>query len=63
MSIGPKQSNETIRTALAMGCDRGVHVECDQATLDGLTPLQGIRAGFKQCLKATKLSKIFSFIF
>merc|ERR1712157_596108 len=32
--------NETIRTALAMGCDRGVHVECDQATLDGLTPLQ-----------------------
>jgi len=40
MSIGPKQSNETIRTALAMGCDRGVHVECDQATLDGLTPLQ-----------------------
>ena len=42
MSIGPKQSNETIRTALAMGCDRGVHVECDQATLDGLTPLQGI---------------------
>ena len=41
MSIGPKQSNETIRTALAMGCDRGVHVECDQATLDGLTPLQG----------------------
>ena len=43
MSIGPKQSNETIRTALAMGCDRGVHVECDQATLDGLTPLQGIK--------------------
>merc|ERR1712212_1053126 len=40
MSIGPKQSNETIRTALAMGCDRGVHVECDQATLDALTPLQ-----------------------
>ena len=44
MSIGPKQSNETIRTALAMGCDRGVHVECDQATLDGLTPLQGIKS-------------------
>jgi len=39
-SIGPKQTNETIRTALAMGCDRGVHIECDQATLDSLTPLQ-----------------------
>merc|ERR1712128_96495 len=40
LSIGPKESNETIRTALAMGCDRGVHVQCDQATLDALTPLQ-----------------------
>ena len=27
VSIGPKQSQETIRTALAMGADRGVHVE------------------------------------
>ena len=25
-TIGPKQSAETLRTALAMGCDRGVHV-------------------------------------
>ena len=24
-----------------MGCDRGVHVQCDQDTLDALTPLQG----------------------
>jgi len=40
LSIGPKESNETIRTALAMGCDRGVHVQCDQDTLDALTPLQ-----------------------
>jgi len=40
LSVGPKQCAETLRTALAMGCDRGVHVECDQATLDGLTPLQ-----------------------
>jgi len=29
VSIGPKQSQETIRTALAMGADRGVHVEHD----------------------------------
>merc|ERR1739838_392623 len=40
LSIGPKESNETIRAALAMGCDRGVHVQCDQDTLDALTPLQ-----------------------
>ena len=25
-TIGPKQCAETLRTALAMGCDRGVHV-------------------------------------
>ncbi len=29
VSIGPKQSQETIRTALAMGADRGIHVEHD----------------------------------
>lgn len=26
VSIGPKQATETIRTALAMGCDRGIHI-------------------------------------
>ena len=26
VSMGPKQCQETIRTALAMGCDRGIHV-------------------------------------
>jgi len=39
-TIGPKQCSETLRTALAMGCDRGVHVNVDQAQLDALTPLQ-----------------------
>jgi len=29
VSLGPKACQETIRTALAMGCDRGVHVETD----------------------------------
>jgi len=32
VSIGPKQCAETIRTALAMGCDRGVHVLTDLRT-------------------------------
>lgn len=27
ISIGPKQCSETIRTALAMGADRGIHIE------------------------------------
>jgi electron transfer flavoprotein beta subunit len=29
ISIGPQQSQETIRTALAMGADRGILVKCD----------------------------------
>jgi len=31
VSIGPAQAQETIRTALAMGADRGIHVTTDQA--------------------------------
>ncbi len=30
VSIGPARCQETIRTALAFGCDRGIHVETDQ---------------------------------
>ncbi|MDH3580705.1 MAG: electron transfer flavoprotein subunit beta/FixA family protein [Hyphomicrobiales bacterium] len=29
VSIGPAKTQETIRTALAMGADRGIHVTCD----------------------------------
>jgi len=32
LSIGPDQSQETIRTALAMGADRGIHVPAAQET-------------------------------
>ncbi len=31
VSMGPQQNQETIRTALAMGCDRGIHVLTDLA--------------------------------
>jgi electron transfer flavoprotein beta subunit len=31
VSVGPAKSAETIRTALAMGADRGIHVETDAA--------------------------------
>src|SRR3546814_11179954 len=31
VSLGPTQCQETIRTALAMGADRGIHVQTDVA--------------------------------
>jgi len=43
VSIGPVQSQETIRTALAMGADRGILIETDA----NLEPL-----GVAKCLKA-----------
>eukprot|EP00946_MAST-07B_sp_MAST-7B-sp1_P000994 g994.t1 len=39
VSIGPKQSAETIRTALAMGADRGIHITTDMRTDQEVTPL------------------------
>jgi len=34
VSIGPKQCLETLRTALAMGCDRGIHINTDNRRTD-----------------------------
>jgi electron transfer flavoprotein beta subunit len=39
VSVGPKQSAETLRTALAMGADRGIHILTDARTDQELTPL------------------------
>merc|ERR1711992_513605 len=39
VSCGPAQSQETIRTALAMGADRGIHVEVPAAKMDTLQPI------------------------
>lgn len=39
VSVGPKQAQETIRTALAMGADRGVHIATDLRTDTELQPL------------------------
>jgi len=44
VSIGPKQSIETIRTALAMGADRGILIETDAATDTTLQPLAVAKA-------------------
>jgi electron transfer flavoprotein beta subunit len=39
VTIGPKQAQETLRTALAMGADRGIHIETDMRTDQELQPL------------------------
>ncbi|ETV93389.1 hypothetical protein H310_12647 [Aphanomyces invadans] len=39
VSIGPKQAQETLRTALAMGADRGIHIETDVRLDQDLQPL------------------------
>lgn len=39
VSVGNKLCQETIRSALAMGCDRGIHVQTDLRTDQELQPL------------------------
>ena len=39
LSIGPKQAQETLRTALALGADRGIHVETDKRIDQVIQPL------------------------
>lgn len=39
VSVGPPQSQEIIRTALAMGADRGIHVEVPANEAENLQPI------------------------
>lgn len=39
VSVGPAQAQEVLRTALAMGADRAVHVEVPAAQLDAVQPV------------------------
>lgn len=39
ISIGPKACAETLRTALAMGADKGIHVTTEERTDQGISPL------------------------
>lgn len=39
VSCGPSQSQDTIRTALAMGADRGIHVEISGPEYQTLQPI------------------------
>ena len=39
VSIGPKASQETLRTALAIGADKGIHFNTDSRTDQEIQPL------------------------
>ncbi|KAK7106558.1 electron transfer flavoprotein subunit beta-like [Littorina saxatilis] len=39
VSCGPPQCQETLRTAMAMGADKSIHVEIDLATYEKMSPL------------------------
>ena len=39
VSVGPTTCQETLRTALAMGCDRAIHVEVDDKSYQTLQPI------------------------
>nr|CAD7260088.1 unnamed protein product [Timema shepardi] len=39
VSCGPTQAQETLRTALAMGVDRGIHVEVSDSEYESLQPI------------------------
>ena len=39
VTVGPAKSAETLRTALAMGCDRGYHVNASEKEMENMTPL------------------------
>jgi electron transfer flavoprotein beta subunit len=47
VSIGPAQATETIRTALAMGADRGVLLQSDTIPPDGLEVARALTAELK----------------
>jgi len=47
VSLGPAAAQETIRTALAMGADRGVLLEADRVPVDGLEVAKALAAELK----------------
>jgi len=47
ITLGPATAQETIRTALAMGADRGVLLQVDRTPLDGLEVARALAAELK----------------
>ncbi|GAB4822525.1 hypothetical protein N2152v2_009571 [Parachlorella kessleri] len=48
ITIGPKQCQDTLRTALAMGADRGIHVLTDSSEVQPLAVAKLLAAAAKQ---------------
>ena len=48
LSLGPAAAQETIRTALAMGADRGVLLQADRVPADGLVVARALAAELAQ---------------
>ena len=44
ISVGPEGTQETIRKALSIGADRGIHLACDQLPYDGLAIAEALAA-------------------
>jgi len=57
VSIGGKACQETLRTALAMGCDRGIHISIDSRTDQVVQPLAVAKA-FKEVAKRVEANLI-----
>lgn len=47
ISAGPQKTQETLRTALAMGADRAIHISCDEA-IEPLTAAKLIKSVVEQ---------------
>jgi len=47
ISLGPDVVQETIRKALSMGADRGIHLKADKVPFDGLAIAKGLSAELK----------------
>lgn len=47
VSAGPQKTQETLRTALAMGADRAIHISCDEA-IEPLTAAKLIKSVVEQ---------------
>jgi electron transfer flavoprotein beta subunit len=57
VTIGPKAGTEVLRTALAMGCDKGIHITTDERTDQNIQPLAVAKA-FKMLAEREKAEMI-----
>eukprot|EP00096_Caligus_rogercresseyi_P002009 TRINITY_DN1360_c1_g1_i2.p1 TRINITY_DN1360_c1_g1~~TRINITY_DN1360_c1_g1_i2.p1 ORF type:complete len:252 (+),score=88.62 TRINITY_DN1360_c1_g1_i2:78-833(+) len=56
-TCGPTQSQETLRTALAMGADRGIHIEVSPLEVETILPIQ-ISKMFSEIAKKEEIDMV-----